>query len=313
VDWRGDTVSRYRLDLQYEDAGGILGRYADGESQAAARDGTRSIRNLGNAYDTIREFLQTTFGDDPAAIRRFYGYLINKVKIIRIETPTIAKALKIFETINDRGVGLDAMDLLKNLLFMNAKESEFGKLKELWKSLTDEIYRSGEKPLRFLRYYLLATFDVDSKLREDALYDWFQKNEAATKHASNPVGFAQRLLEAAKAYAQFARGNNPLGARENGIANTRLLGGKSIKQHFIVLLAGRHLPPAEFSRLADEIEKTLFVWLITGTAGKEYERRLVDAAHQLRGIAPDQLDGFLEETFIAERRDMYFFFLGLFL
>ncbi|WP_245408474.1 DUF262 domain-containing protein [Zhengella mangrovi] len=227
------------------------------------------------------------------------------MKIIRIETPTIAKALKIFETINDRGVGLDAMDLLKNLLFMHAKDHEFGKLKDLWKSLTDEIYLSGEKPLRFLRYYLLATFDVDSKLREDAIYDWFQRNEAATNHATNPVGFAQKLLAAAKAYAQFARGNNPKGVREPGIANTRLLGGKSIKQHFIVLLAGRHLGPDEFSRLAEEVEKTLFVWLITGTAGKEYERRIVEAAHRLRELPQGKLDDFLAETFVAERRGLH--------
>jgi uncharacterized protein with ParB-like and HNH nuclease domain len=73
-------------------------------------------------------------GTDPAELLRFYGYLTNKVKVIRIETPTVAMALKIFETINDRGVGLDAMDLLKNLLFMHAKGDEFGKLKTIWKN-----------------------------------------------------------------------------------------------------------------------------------------------------------------------------------
>jgi uncharacterized protein with ParB-like and HNH nuclease domain len=34
------------------------------------------------------------------------------VKLIRIQTEDVAKALKIFETINDRGVGLNSMDLL---------------------------------------------------------------------------------------------------------------------------------------------------------------------------------------------------------
>ena len=86
TDWQGKTQHRLRLDLQYEDAGGILERYANREAATAPRDGTRSIRNLGNAYDTVREFLRTTFADDPAEIRRFYGYLTNKVKVIRIET-----------------------------------------------------------------------------------------------------------------------------------------------------------------------------------------------------------------------------------
>lgn len=301
TDWQGNTQHRLRLDLQYEDAGGILERYANGEAAHAPRDGTRSIRNLGNAYDTVREFLRTTFADDPAEIRRFYGYLTNKVKVIRIETPTVTMALKIFETINDRGVGLDAMDLLKNLLFMHAKGDEFGKLKTVWKSLTDAIYKAREKPLRFLRYYLLATYDLDGKLREDAIYDWFQKNADVTGHATKPLAFANRLLEAAQAYANFARGLNVAGQPEPGIENTRLLGGQSIKQHFMLLLAGRHLSPANFSRLADEIEKTMFVWLITGTPGKEYERRIVEAAHRLRDATDDQVDAFIADVLARER------------
>jgi hypothetical protein len=235
---------------------------------------------------------------------RFYGYVLNKVKIIRIQTPTITKALKIFETINARGVGLDAMDLLKNLLFMHAKESDFGKLKEIWKSLNDEIYKAGEKPLRFLRYYLLASFDVDSKLREDGIYDWFQKNEKLTGHESQPIKFAQQLLEAARAYVNFTRGNNSSGAYQAGIANTQLLGGRSVKQHFIILLAGRRLPAEKFTLLSDEVEKTLFAWLITGTTGKEYERRIVDVAHKLRYVADKDFGSFLAETLRAERRGL---------
>lgn len=304
IDWQGLTTYRLRLDVQYEDAGGVLQGYAEGKALETPRDGSRSIRNLGGAYDTVREFLSTTFDDDQAQLLRFYGYLTNKVKVIRIETPTIAKALKIFETINDRGVGLDAMDLLKNLLFMHAKGQEFTELKSVWKALTDEIYAVNEKPLRFLRYYLLATFDLDSKLREDAIYDWFQKNPKLTGHTTEPLAFAKRLREAARAYANFSRGKNVLGQPEPGIENTRLLGGQSIKQHFMLLLAGRHLPASQFSRLAAEVEKTMFVWLVTWVSAKEYERKIVDAAHKLRHIKPDEFDAFIAETFVKERADL---------
>lgn len=295
VDWQGNTTRRLRLDLQYEDARGILEEYAAGGGGAAKRDGTRSIRNIGNAYDKVRDFLRATFKDDPAQILRFYGYLTNKVKVIRIETPTIAKALKIFETINDRGVGLDAMDLLKNLLFMNAPAGDFGKLKERWKQLTDRLYEAGEKPLRFLRYYLLATHDLDSKLREDAIYDWFQKNENLTGHAKAPLKFTDELLAAANAYANFSQGRNAAGTVEAGIVNTQLLGGKSIKQHFILLLAGRKLSAGNFAHLATEIERTMFVWLITRTPGKEYERQIVDLAHRLARVTDADFDAFSGE------------------
>ncbi len=304
TDWQGVTTHRFRLDVQYDDAGGVLAEYSQGNAAQTVRDGSRSIRNLGGAYDTIREFLTTTFGTDRVALLRFYGYLTNKVKVIRIETPTITKALKIFETINDRGAGLDAMDLLKNLLFMNAKGHEFAELKSVWKSLTDEIYVVGEKPLRFLRYYLLATFDLDNRLREDAIYDWFQNNPSLTGHTTEPLAFAKRLQGAARAYANFANGRNAAGSPEPGIENTRLLGGQSIKQHFMLLLAGRLLPAPLFSRLAAEIEKIMFVWLITGTPGKDYERKLVDAAHRLRTVSQDSFDAFVEEVFAKERAEL---------
>ncbi|TJU82972.1 MAG: DUF262 domain-containing protein [Mesorhizobium sp.] len=304
IDWQGESVARFRLELQYQDSGGILVQYAEGQANNADRESTRSIRNIGNAYRTTREFIATTLENNPATIRKFHGYLTNKVKIIRIQTPTIAKALKIFETINDRGVGLDAMDLLKNLLFMNAKENEYAKLKDIWKALTDEIYKAREKPLRFLRYYLLASFDVDSKLREEVIYDWFLKNEALTDHKSAPLKFAQRLLEAAKAYSNFASKRNAAGGVERGIVNTRLLGGQSIKQHFIVLMSGRHLSSTNFSKLCDEIEKTMFVWLITGTPGKEYERRIVDAAHTLRGTTDEDFEEFVRSHFRKERSNL---------
>lgn len=303
VDWQGATTRRLRLDLQYEDAKGILEAYAAGEAASAKRDGTRSIRNIGNAYDKVRDFLRASFKDDAVQITRFYGYLVNKVKVIRIETPTIAKALKIFETINDRGVGLDAMDLLKNLLFMNASPDDFTKLKARWKELTDALYQAGEKPLRFLRYYLLATYDLDSNLREDGIYDWFQKNASLTGHAEAPLKFADELLAAAKAYANFASGRNANGGVEPGVANTQILGGRAIKQHFILLLAGRKLSAANFTRLADETEKTMFVWLITGTPGKAYERRIVDAAHRLSKAGDAGFDEFVA-AFSSERNDL---------
>jgi hypothetical protein len=301
TNWQGETTHRLRLTLQYEDAGGILDRYARGEADTAPKDGSRSIRNIGAAYATAREFLHTTFGQDSAEMRRFYGYLTNKVKIIRIETPTVASALKIFETINDRGVGLDAMDLLKNLLFMHAKGDQFTQLKTRWKQITDEIYRVREKPLRFLRYYLMATYDVDGRLREDAIYDWFQKNAANTGHAVQPLAFAERLLEGAKAYASFSDGRDASGKEQPGIFNTRLLGGSSIKQHFVMLLAGRHLSTNNFARLTDEIEKTMCVWLVSGTTGKDYERRIVEWAHRLRGTRNEEFDRFVSDALETER------------
>lgn len=307
TDWQGRTTHRLRLDLQYEDSGGVLKAYANADREPTRPEGTRSIANMASAYEAIREFLVTQFRDDPEALRRFYGYFTNKVKLIRIQTPTIAKALKIFETINDRGVGLDAMDLLKNLLFMHAPSEEFSKLKDTWKGITDTIYGANEKPLRFLRYFVLANYKCDPKIAEDAIYDWFSKKDAErqTRHVSEPLAFACNLFTAAKAYANFMTGLNPDGTTELGIVNTRYLGGRATRQHFILLLAGSHLERNLFTRLAREIENLMFVWLVTSTPTKEYERAIIEGANRLRAVSKlSDFERFVKEFFEAEKRKL---------
>ncbi|MDR7114467.1 DUF262 domain-containing protein [Caulobacter sp. BE254] len=304
TDWRGLTEPRMRLELQYEDAGGVLSEYGAGRGAEAPRTTTRSIRNLANAYGTIREFLRDKFGHDADQLRRFHGYFTNKVKLIRIRTPGVSRALKIFETINDRGIGLDGMDLLKNLLFMSAKESQFATLKAEWKDLTQELFDAGEKPLRFLRYLILASYDVrDSKLREEDIYDWLTKASAQTGHVVDPLGFAATLKAAAKAYAHFSRGENPAGGLEHGLVNTRALGGSAIKQHFVLLLAGRHLPPAQFTRLCDGIEQVMCLWLFAGVPAKDYERSIIAAARAVRAVkTPVEFEAFEKGFVFAEKR-----------
>ena len=298
MDWLGNTTHRERLTLQYEDSQGVLTHYARGEWAKAQRGQTRSIANIAGAYKTVREFLKAEFQNQPDKVRRFYAYLTAKVKLIRIETPNVAKALKIFETVNDRGAGLDAMDLLKNLLFMSATPNHFAALKDKWKQLVDAIYGVGEKPLRFLRYFVFAEFDVaDLKLQEDGIYDWFLRNADQTGHKTNPLAFADRLLGAAKAYAGFMRGLSPDGCHNHGITNTRILGGSAIRQHYILLLAGRKLSPANFGRLADEVENLMFAYLITNTPTRDYERSVVEGARQLRKIGNHDFSTFCEEYF----------------
>ena len=89
TDWRGKTQRRMRLDLQYEDAGGVLTDYGEGHAATAQKYGTRSIRNLAGAYDAIRDFLRDRFAEDADRLRAFYGFFVNKVKLIRIDTPSV--------------------------------------------------------------------------------------------------------------------------------------------------------------------------------------------------------------------------------
>lgn len=302
VDVSGEERRRYRLDLQYEDSGDALTRLAEGKR--IETPSTQSMRNMQNAHHVVTRFLESEFGQDPAAVRKLYGYLTNKVKLIRIQTEDVAKALKIFETINDRGVGLNSMDLLKNLLFMKTPKGQFDRLKDTWKELQDTIFRMGEKPLRFLRYFIFSRYDVDL-LREDEIYGWFTKNDALVGYGRDPIGFAKELVAAARAYERFRDGKNEKGERNRYLDNIRLLGGQAARQHLILLLAGRHLGPALFDRLAAEVENLFFCYVITREPTRDFERNFAKWATELRSIKCDEeLEAFILARFDKAKADL---------
>ena len=304
TDAAGRDHFRYRLDLQYDDSGDVLVRIAKCTVDGTDERSTRSIANIRNAYNVTLDFMKREFGEDAGALRAFYGYLINKVKLIRIQTKDVAKALKIFETINDRGVGLDSMDLLKNLLFMKASRDQFEKLKVIWKELQNAIFDMGEKPLRFLRYFIFSRYDVDV-LREDEIYGWFAKNENVCGYAADPLTFAKELLRSAQAYQHYLNGHHQSGVKNRYLENLRLLGGRAARQHLILLLAGSHLPRDLFDRLAREAEDLFFVYVITREPTRDFERNFARWATVLRKTTDEaDLEAFIARRFVPAKAEL---------
>lgn len=295
VDDFGEDVYRYRVTLQYPDSCEVLAKIASGVSGVERADiprTTRSVENILNAYDAIVGFLRERFGGDPQSVRRFYAYITRNVKLIRVTTISLAHALKVFETINDRGVGLDSMDLLKNLMFMEAGSQDYDRLNVTWKKLVDTLYRAHEKPLRFLRYYILAHYRPD-RLREDEIYKWFVDNAELCGYRSRPVRFVEDLLEDAAAYAHFIAGHDASGAPNRYLSNIAYLSGAA-RQHFILLLAARHISPPLFADLSRHLENLYFAYIISREPTKEFEYRFTEWASEVRLITDKaELDSFI--------------------
>lgn len=293
----GQDVFRYRLSLQYEDSAGVLEQIASGSvAVGAIPDATNSVRHIKAAYSTIREFLTTTFQGDADRIGAFLYKFTHGVKLIRIVTPNLSHALKVFETINDRGVGLNAMDLLKNLLFMRTGAVDYPKLKGGWKTLIDTLERSREKPLRFLRYFVLSTYktDLGKTIREDEIYDWFVRNADACGITANPLGFLDQLVARSRDYASFVAGNDPHGVPNRYLRNIASLSG-AVRQHFILLLAAHHLPTDLFTALARQIENLFFCYIVTREPTKAFERTFARWAEDLQAVGTaEDLQAFVD-------------------
>lgn len=301
VDERGEDVFRFRVALQYDDSCGVLEQIAREDDISQIPRTTHSVENIVNAYTAILAFLREKFGDDAGAVRRFYAYFTRNVKLIRVKTISLAHALKVFETINDRGVGLDSMDLLKNLMFMEANPKDFERLKNEWKSLVDILYKAREKPLRFLRYFIFAHYDVE-RLREDEIYKWLVDNKDICGYGAQPLVFVRTLLADARAYARFIAGQDVQGVANRYLQNLAYLSGAA-RQHLILLLAGQHLDTPLFTELCRQVENLYFAYVITRSDTRDFERLFAKWAREVRAITTrEELDQFVVQRFQPEKR-----------
>ena len=299
----GEDVERQRLTLQYEDSDGVLEKIVTApQAIDSLPETTKSVAKILEAYREIRDFYSVNLKNEPVKIKKFLVAFTNRIKLIRILTPNITNALKVFETINDRGVGLNAMDLLKNLLFMKTAKSDYPELKTRWKKLIDTLDRCQEKPLRFLRYYIMAHYQIDYHrgIREDEIYQWFVNNATACGLDTDPISFTDVLIICAEAYANFLESKNPKGLANRYLRNLAFLGG-ALRQHYILLIAGRNLPEQLFDKLCRAIENLLFCYIITREQSKTLEKSFARWALELGGIKDERsLDTFLEDNIIPE-------------
>jgi hypothetical protein len=313
----GKTRTSLRLDPLYEHASEVMHKIVEcnGDAKAARTAITTanimpfgSLENLLTAYATIFGYLQDNYADREE-LGRYWGYLANNVVFIQISTD-VSSALKIFETINERGIGLNPMDLLKNLLFTQVKPEEFGKLKNEWKKITAPLEKAKEKPLRFLRYFLMANYTIksdrsDSIVREDEIYDWFTKPENATAcgYAKNPFEFVRKVVSNVESYLAYADGLGNDKAQNVAMSNLKRLCGASFSLHYVLLLAASNFPKPLFDHLVTQLESFLFFYIFTKTPTKDLERNFSTWADDLREIGnADPADQAAKlNAFVAER------------
>lgn len=306
---RGEVIRNSHLELQYEDTAGVLDNILYEKNINGKMIG--SSQNIKNAFDTVYEYLRVNF-DKKEDLIKFYGYFMHKVNFVQIETPSVSDALKIFETINERGVGLNPMDLLKNLIFRQLNREDFQKINAEWKVITKTLDKNKQKALRFLRYFIMANYTVrgtkDSEvIREDEIYQWIVNHADECGYEKDPYEFVKKIQEDVDAYTSFFRGVLLDGKNSIELENIRNLGGAAFSQHLVMLLAAKALPEELFLHLVKQIESLIFHYFITKTPAKALEARFSKWADELRKVSAsdnknDALNKFIEKEFVSEKK-----------
>ncbi|MDF7824688.1 DUF262 domain-containing HNH endonuclease family protein [Pontiellaceae bacterium B12227] len=281
--------TQVRLELQYEDSKDYLSKMVIDKRYEGER--TSSIVKMQGAYECIKSHLLGYQDNGIDSLVSFARYFLTKIELVVIESENLSNALKIFETINQRGAGLNAMDLVKNLLFSEAKDAEFQLIKEKWKYITANLQACGEdqSPLRFLRYFMMARYH-DGILREDEIYKWIISAEGkkATCYESRPLDLARELEKMSKRYSDLV--NATMHKKDGGdyptVTRIGFINKYKSRQHLILLLALKVDCKKEvIEGLAEQLESFFFFGNTLGVQAKYNERLFTQWAIKLRPVS----------------------------
>jgi uncharacterized protein with ParB-like and HNH nuclease domain len=105
--------------------------------------------------------------------------LLRAVTLVTIECAEEQSAFRLFETLNERGLELSSVDLMKNHVFSIAAQNndvDYESVKQSWETIVDNTVPFLSKPSRFFRHYLMSapTPDYSDDISDYKLYDTFQ-------------------------------------------------------------------------------------------------------------------------------------------
>lgn len=143
--------------MRVEDRNAVMEAILDGNKVQADLLDTSS-GNIWSRYQELNEiFPEELLGD---ALPYFVDWIQNRVILVEISTPDKNMALEIFESMNDRGLRLTNMDMLKSYMLSRISDPlKIEKANDSWRTVTGELaelQKNGET--EFMKNLLRAKF-----------------------------------------------------------------------------------------------------------------------------------------------------------
>lgn len=169
-----------------------------GEPYEPTAKDPEAVRNMVARYKDIEDNFTQDIRDE--ALPYFLDWLLNNVHLVEITAYSDDDAYTIFETMNDRGLSLAPLDMLKSFLVANINDEDHRKrVNEVWKKTTNELLElSKEEPADAVKAWLRSQYaetirerkkgakpgDFDRQATE--FHRWVRENEKALKLAKSP-------------------------------------------------------------------------------------------------------------------------------
>lgn len=132
--------------------------------------------NIVNAYEFFSERLAEL--EDLEAIKTLHDRVLDQLIYVSITVEKHSDAYKLFEAMNNRGLSLSPIDLMKNYLLMQASKRDTNeqRIEELWGQTIQNIDSLSDVTnpgITFFRQYFMSsdTYGTNEKITENQLYE----------------------------------------------------------------------------------------------------------------------------------------------
>ncbi len=228
--------------------------------------------------------------------------LLNKISIVHINVFSHLNAFRLFDTLNDRGLELSSVDLVKNFLLMKVS-SERGIFDEtifLWNEMFTRV--RDKDPVKFLRRYVLSRFK--GKVPEARLYE---KIMIALAHAepADIKAFTADLAEKAAVYDKISRAHFSSEAVNRHLRNLHLV--EVTPSYSLLLLvfsafdgAGHRISEEDVCAILSDVEAFHIRWGISGRFTGNLDQIYNTICLELAGHDPSQYRDFIKNALAEE-------------
>jgi hypothetical protein len=188
-----------RLTLRKRDRGFFRDHVLEGKPVSADVDTldppqARLLRNMA----TVDDFLS---GRTQDWLRDFARYLLRNVYVVVVTTGNLDSAFRLFNVLNDRGLGLSNADLIKNSLFTRLHDdSRQEELEDLWVELEDTVGASDLDV--FLGYHRTA---LNAEKSRKSLAEDFE--EILSSSSGSATDLLKGLIRSAQNYQRIVMGD----------------------------------------------------------------------------------------------------------
>jgi hypothetical protein len=183
---------RYTIDI--DERAPLLEALMTGKPYEVKADDRPSVRNLWERYGDLEEQLPLELRGE--ALPYFHDWLLHRVCLVGIEAHDQGHGWEIFETMNDRGLQLSPVDLLKSFLLAKSEQKQPRRLNDTWRTAMTGLSALGGMGAAtdFVKALLIGRYadpdDASDLTRiETSFHEWIRGNETRM-NLVRPADFA---------------------------------------------------------------------------------------------------------------------------